>query len=271
MNLTVDASVVVKWFVAEPMHDEARLVLGRRIRLHAPELLLAEYTNTIWKKARRKELPDAGPYLDELVALPDIIAFRPVGGLVEHAARIAFEIDHPIYDCLYLACAEITDSDLITADRRFADKAAELLPGARVRCIGTPGVADWLETAATALVIGQNTIEALIAAYDRFAQTERSVLDSLSSGTEGPRILNPEKSDLFLNSPSNRRLVDTIRELNDEERIDLLALGWLGAELFPDWRRSFEYAEKRVGTLDASYAAGYGNYWRAGYARVTGG
>lgn len=49
MRLTVDASIAVKWFVAEPLVDEARAVLTRRVQRHAPELLLAECVNTIGK------------------------------------------------------------------------------------------------------------------------------------------------------------------------------------------------------------------------------
>ena len=109
MRVTVDASIVVKWFVAEPMCDEARLLLARRIDLHAPDLVLVEFANTIWKKARREEIPDVKPYLKELAALPEIIALQPSSALIDRAARIALEIDHPIYDCLYLATAETTD------------------------------------------------------------------------------------------------------------------------------------------------------------------
>jgi len=63
VKLTVDASMVVKWFVAEPMSDETRLLLAGRIHLQAPEFLLVEFANTIWKKERRGELSDARPYL----------------------------------------------------------------------------------------------------------------------------------------------------------------------------------------------------------------
>ena len=73
----------------------------------------------------------------------------------------------------------------------------------------------------------------------------------------------------MLNSPSYRHIVDSIRKLNIEEHIDLLALGWLGAGLFPDWRRSFAHAEEMVASLEPDYAAGYGHNWRAGYVRVT--
>ena len=270
MKLTVEASVVIKWFVAESLSDEARLVLGRRVRLHAPDLLLAEFANTIWKKTRRNEVRDPGPYLADLATLPDIIDLCPIIHIAERAARLALEIDHPIYDCLYFACAELANSELITADRRFADKAAERLPDARVRDIGRPDFADSLGAAATAPIIERETVEALIAAYEIFEKTEQSVLGALTRQRPGLRILTVEDQDLFLNSPPYRRLVDSVRKLNVEERIDLLALGWLGAGLFPDWRRSFSHAEEMVPSLEPNYAAGYGHNWRVGYARVSG-
>ena len=270
MKLTVGASVVIKWFVAEPMCDEARLVLGHRVQLHAPELLLAEFANTVWKKARRKEVPDPGPYLGELPALPNIIALYPIVSLAERATEIAFEMDHPIYDCLYLACAEITDSDLITADRRFADKVAERLPGSGVYYLGGRGVADWLAKEATMPVIEKATMEVLLAAHEKFEKTEQSILDALFEGTTELRILRDEDRKLFVDSPSYRQLVESIRNLNIEERVDLLAIGWFGAGLYPDWPQSLAHAEKMVSVLDPKYAAGYGHHWRAGYSRLTG-
>ena len=270
MRVTVDASIVVKWFVAEPMSDEARLLLDRRIHLHAPDLVRVEFANTIWKKVRRKEITDAKPYLKELAALPEIIALQPSSTLIERAAQIALEIDHPVYDCLYLACAEATDSAVITADRRFADKAADRLSGIPVHHIAAPNVVDRLETAATALVIGGDKIEALISAYDIFAETERSVLDELFSGRKGPHIITDKDQEPFLDSPSYRRLVDLVHELNDAERIDLNALGWLGAGRFPDWQRSIAQAEKMENAgLNPEYTAGYGHHWRTGYRRAT--
>ena len=220
---------------------------------------------------RRKEVIDPTPYLAELPTLSNIIDLCPIHDLAERAMQITFEIDHPVYDCLYLACAEITDSDLITADKRFADKAAERLPGARVRYIGGPGVAEWLGTATTAPVIEKGTIEALIAAYETLEKTEQSALDALFRGTTGPRVSRVESQELLLNSPSYRRLVESLRGLNVEERIDLLAIGWFGAGRFPDWRRSFIHAEEVVADFDPNYAAGYGHNWQDGYAWVTDG
>ena len=269
MNLTVDASVAMKWFVAEPLHDDARRLLSHRLCLHAPEILLAEFANTIWKKARRGEIEDPQPYFDELTRLPDIVTLHPGSRLVDRAAQVATDIDHPIYDCLYLACAEATASALITADNRLAAKAAGSVPSADVRHIGAPGVADAITVAATGLVINQETIEALSDAYDVFAATSQHVVASLRGQSETPPLLTPEHQSLIVDSPSFKRLVDMISALSDEERVDLLALGWFGAGLLNgDWRRNFEHASKMVGSVSHDYAAGYGEYWRTGYGLV---
>ena len=142
MKLTVDASVVVKWFVQEPLFQQARLVLTHRHDLYAPEILLAEFANVIWKKARRGEIADPGPHFAELRELGDIVALYRIAELVDRAASISSDLDHPIYDCLYLACAEAAGSALVTADRRFADKASAKYSHVLICHIGTPGFAD---------------------------------------------------------------------------------------------------------------------------------
>ena len=139
MKLTVDASVVVKWFVPESLSKEARLLLADPLDLYAPDILLAEFANIIWKKVRRGEVPDARPYMDELQGLSEIVALHAVHELIARAALVANEIDHPVYDCLYLACAEATESILVTADRRLANKVDDRLPSVDVRYIGAEG------------------------------------------------------------------------------------------------------------------------------------
>ena len=270
MNLTVDASVVVKWFVAEPLRDESRRLLSHRLGLHAPEILLAEFANTIWKKARRGEIDDPQPYFEELARLRDNVTLHPYGQLVDHAAQIATAIDHPVYDCLYLACAEATASTLITADKRFARKIADHMLGADVRYIGAPGVAEAITVAATTLVISQDKIKVLSDAYDLFAATEEHVIASLRGRSKKLLFLTPQDQDLIVDSPSFRRLVDRISALSDEERVDLLALGWFGAGLLNgDWRQNFEHASGMVGAVSHQYVAGYGEYWRKGYALLS--
>ena len=151
MTLTADASVVIKWFVKEQGFEEARGLLAHRIHLHAPDILLAEFANTIWKKFRRREIADPRPYFDELANLPGIVTLHRGDDLIDRAAHIAVEIDHPVYDCLYAACAETTASALITADRPFAKKLAGRIP--EVWCLGDPATAERIDVAATAVVI----------------------------------------------------------------------------------------------------------------------
>lgn len=269
MTLTVDASVVVKWFVDEPLSEESRLLLAHRLHLRAPAILLSEFANTIWKKVRRGEIADSGPYFDELAAIPKIVDLLPDADVIERAACIAVEIGHPVYDCLYLACAEATESAAITADRRLADKAASRLPGVDVRYLGMPEVARDIQTAATALIISKDRLQELIAAYDVFAATQEHVLTGLQDEKEQRmRFLTSEDQDLYLRTPSNLRLLRLIGDLSDEERVDLLALGWFGAKRFDAWRRSLEHAAKMVSFTHDGYVAGYGQHWKSGYERL---
>lgn len=135
MKLTVDASVVVKWFVPESLSDEARLLLTHRVELHAPDFLLIEFANTIWKKVRRNELDDPDLYMDELPGLSGVVNLYPANDLLTRATRIAQKFDHPIYDCLYLACAEATESVLVTADQKFVNKLSDTL-GSDIQYLG---------------------------------------------------------------------------------------------------------------------------------------
>jgi predicted nucleic acid-binding protein len=56
VNVVVDASVAIKWFVPEPLSKEAERLLGGGDALFAPDLLLIEFGNIVWKKVRLGEL-----------------------------------------------------------------------------------------------------------------------------------------------------------------------------------------------------------------------
>jgi len=53
------------------------------------------------------------------------IELVPTRSLLEAAARIAIELDHPAYDCLYLALAMETDCRFVTADERLLRKLGQ--------------------------------------------------------------------------------------------------------------------------------------------------
>lgn len=56
--------------------------------------------------------------------LPDALTLLDARPLVPRATAIAQAIDHPVYDCLYLAAAEAHATTLVTDDRALIKKAA---------------------------------------------------------------------------------------------------------------------------------------------------
>ena len=76
--------------------------------------------------ACRNRRPDA--YFEEITNLPEVLTFQATEDLLAEATRLAVAIAHPIYDCLYIACAQATDSTLVTDDRRLTRAAQEHLP-----------------------------------------------------------------------------------------------------------------------------------------------
>lgn len=117
----IDASVAIKWVVQEPGTHEALAL--RHARLIAPDLLIAECANILWKKVRRQELlPSEAVWAARLLARADI-GLESARPLMERATRLAIDLTHPAYDCLYIALAEASDCDLITADESLCRKA----------------------------------------------------------------------------------------------------------------------------------------------------
>jgi predicted nucleic acid-binding protein len=119
--MIVDASVAIKWLVAEENTDIANGLIGSTY-LAAPELIACEVANGVWKKWARKELASVPQRLPFVLQLFDEIF--PVTPFAFRAAELAIELNHPAYDCFYLALAEARGDVVVTADARFIDKLA---------------------------------------------------------------------------------------------------------------------------------------------------
>ena len=125
----------------------------------------------ICKKIRRKELEASPRYVDSLSMLGETITLHPVKDLIERAMLSSLEIEHPVYDCLYVACAEETESRLMTADQKLVNKVSGRSLDLDIDFIGADGFADEVTAAATALVIRKEMVVQLIEAHDRLAET----------------------------------------------------------------------------------------------------
>lgn len=121
--LVVDASVMVMLATGEPGSEGADRIV-ESASLAAPELVLAEAANALWRKARvgnitRAEAVEAakgiGPMLARLV---------PLRALQDQALDLALRRDHPVHDCFYVALAMREGAPLLTTARRLAQRFA---------------------------------------------------------------------------------------------------------------------------------------------------
>ncbi len=125
----IDASVVVKLFVEEPLQDRARDLFARLngpspVTLHAPDLLYVECASVLWKYVRRFGYEAALAenrlrYLAELQVLT-----TSTRQLVAHALPLALEFEISVYDASYVALARSLDCPLVTADERLVRKVS---------------------------------------------------------------------------------------------------------------------------------------------------
>ena len=122
-DIVIDANVAAALLLDLAYSAAARKAVSGAQRILAPDLLVHEFTNVLWKLAQSGKLTESFTHralngLDTLVS--DFIAGRHIAN---EALRIAIELRHPAYDCFYLALAIDRNATLLTADRRFAHVA----------------------------------------------------------------------------------------------------------------------------------------------------
>ena len=129
MNLVIDASVLIKFYVPEILSDRAERLLAKvgnkDIDLLAPDLIYPEAGNTLWMKQRLKELTRS-----EVEEITDAILSLPLGieaskSMLPLAVDIATAYGITVYDVLYISLTKVYETTLITADRKLVDVLAK--------------------------------------------------------------------------------------------------------------------------------------------------
>ncbi len=117
----VDANVVAKWFVPEPLSEQAVGLLDERHELASPDLLWPELGNVLWKKARARQLTghEAARIVRALDQLP--LTLFPSRLVLEGALEIALGTGRSVYDSIYVALAVALECPLVTADERLVN------------------------------------------------------------------------------------------------------------------------------------------------------
>jgi len=124
MTTVVDASIALRWVLKDERPDRSYDLL-RDDRVIAPDLVLAEITNAIWKAVKYAALPSevaAQAVSEAEIAFDELVPSRE---LKDRALEIAVALGHPAYDCFYLALAEQRQCQLVTADDRLIRRCAD--------------------------------------------------------------------------------------------------------------------------------------------------
>ena len=123
--IVVDSSVAAKWFFDEIHTGAARRALEGRHERHAPDFYLLETENIICRRIRRGELAVAeGNRIRAALRRMPVQTYSFLT-LMDPGYAIATQTGRSLYDCLYVALAELLDARMATADRRLYDALAK--------------------------------------------------------------------------------------------------------------------------------------------------
>jgi len=125
-RVMVDANLAIKWIVSETGSDKAKTMrrewIQNGVLLLAPDLILLEIANALWKKVERgmikRDAPVFSVPIEKLVPL-DLVSSR---GLVPPAQKISLDFHLSVYDAIYVAAAIKYQCPLFTADQKLMDK-----------------------------------------------------------------------------------------------------------------------------------------------------
>lgn len=124
MTVVVDASVALKWYWSEPDSEAALVLLNSDDRMIAPDLIVAELCNAACRLIRLGQM-QVGQMRLLTHRAPRLFArLYDLAFLAPRAGAIALAVNHPAYDCFYLALSELVDAPFVTADRKLLAKVA---------------------------------------------------------------------------------------------------------------------------------------------------
>lgn len=136
MRVIPDASVIAKCLVPESGSNKARALMIRwaegGLDFLAPDILAVEIASMLWKRAIRGLLPGdtVRRLYQEFEELQ--VPMWPCDRLADQAFQLALRFEHSVYDCLYVALAAATESELVTADEKLWQTFHPAFPGIRL-------------------------------------------------------------------------------------------------------------------------------------------
>jgi predicted nucleic acid-binding protein len=122
--IAVDTSVVLQWVLLDPTDDDYSELIGQP-DLAAPDVILVEAANVLTKKVRLGEIGEEQAR-DGLRFLRSVIPTQvDLTSLIDRSFELSIALSHPVYDCVFLACAERLSCRLATRDKLFARRVRD--------------------------------------------------------------------------------------------------------------------------------------------------
>ncbi|HYV39060.1 MAG TPA: type II toxin-antitoxin system VapC family toxin [Gemmataceae bacterium] len=124
MKYVLDSNVALKWVLPEA--DSGRAIRLRdeyRLGIHellAPDIFPSEIANGLASAERQKRIRTG----ESAIFLNDILSAAPAlhhsSSLLLRAMEVSISTKQAVYDCIYLALAEMEGCELVTADDQLA-------------------------------------------------------------------------------------------------------------------------------------------------------
>lgn len=123
-KITLDTSVIIKWFFKENEKNTkaANLILNKylnnEIGIITPEIALFEISNVVKNRINNSNEKNMGTEIIDKIFNLGII-FYINKEILKNAFNIAVDIGESVYDCIFIAAAERFNSKLITDDKKL--------------------------------------------------------------------------------------------------------------------------------------------------------
>lgn len=140
--VVVDAGLVVKWLCQEAdsalAHQERQRWQTQGFAPLAPDFLLIELYNVLWKKTIRGELTRDAPILSHLSPTELGLTLLPFEPLLPLAWDLSVTYRISMYDALYAGLAFQLRAPLYTTDERLATQIRGAIPVHTLAPLPTP-------------------------------------------------------------------------------------------------------------------------------------
>jgi predicted nucleic acid-binding protein len=120
----IDSSIALQWVLPEPEAARSRSYLGAPETV-APDVILIEVANVLAKKVRVGQMTGDESKVALSIVRDGIGRIVESAPLVFRSLELSVELSHPVYDCIFLACAEQANGQLVTRDVPFVKRLTD--------------------------------------------------------------------------------------------------------------------------------------------------